>query len=472
MKMTNHWQELRPADRYLVSSAGLLHDFDRKIITLLYQPLIGPICVSLYMTFWSEMEENRLWSKPSLHYQLMNTIGLHLNEIYEARIKLEGIGLLSVYKKESEEGIEFVYELNPPLSPEQFFTDGMLNIYLYKKIGKTHFNSLKQFFSDEKISVNSYQQVTKSFTEIFASDHLDSLYVSDEAKVELDADITKRFFGRESAKDLGGFSSQFDFDLLFAGIKSLVPRKAFTVRANETIIKLSFLYGIDALQMQKLVIGSVTPDQELDLEELRKAARDWYQIEYHQDMPTLIERVQPLAYRSQQKEPLTQEEQLIRHLETVSPRVRLIQLSGGAEPSKADLQILEGIMLNQNLNPGVVNVLVEYVMLKTDMKLSKAYIEKIASHWTRKNVVTVKEAMELAKSEHRQYQEWAKTKNEPKSKNRKATRTEMVPEWMNESENAKESPHTKDMNETQETDDLDERKRKLEENLKKLKNRR
>ena len=54
-----HWQELLPADSYLVSSAGLLHDYDRKILTRLYQPLIGPICISLYMTLWSELEEKQ-----------------------------------------------------------------------------------------------------------------------------------------------------------------------------------------------------------------------------------------------------------------------------------------------------------------------------------------------------------------------------------------------------------------------------
>ena len=63
MKMSIHWQELLPADQYKVSSAGLLHDYDRKVVTRLYQPLIGPICFSLYMTFWSELEENRLWSE-------------------------------------------------------------------------------------------------------------------------------------------------------------------------------------------------------------------------------------------------------------------------------------------------------------------------------------------------------------------------------------------------------------------------
>lgn len=465
MHMSKHWQELVPADRYIVSSAGMFNDYDRKILTLLYQPLIGPVCISLYMTLWSELEQNRLWSASSLHYHLMNTMGLKLGEIYEARKKLEGIGLLNVYKKKADEENEFVYQLNPPLSPDQFFTDGMLNIYLYKKVGKERFGKLKQFFSDDFISVADYQPVTKSFTEVFTSDHLDSLYVSNESESELKPDAGSGFIERSGAQALAGFEDTFDFDLLFAGIKnSLVPKKAFTTRVRGTIAKLAFLYGIDVFQMQNLVIGSLNADNEIDEEELRKAARDWYQIEYHNDMPSLSDRVQPAILHTQTDEPKTKEEIYIRHLDTVSPRERLIQLSGGGEPSKSDLQIIEDVMLNQNLHPGVINVLIDYVMIKTDMKLTKGYVEKIASHWARKKVATVKEAMELAKSEHRQYQSWAQGKKESKAGARKTIRTEIVPDWMKEDQ----AEPSREMAEDQE---LEERKRQIEERLKKLKSR-
>jgi replication initiation and membrane attachment protein len=57
-EMAQHWQELIPIDRYLVTSNGLLHEYDRKVLTFLYQPLIGSTCLSLYMTLWAELEEN------------------------------------------------------------------------------------------------------------------------------------------------------------------------------------------------------------------------------------------------------------------------------------------------------------------------------------------------------------------------------------------------------------------------------
>ena len=62
---------------------------------------------------------------------------------------------------------------------------------------------------------------------------------------------------------------------------------------------------------------------------------------------------------------------LIKQLEEISPKQLLKEISGGAEATKADLQIVEDVMINQKLTPGIVNVLIYYVMLRSDMKLAK-----------------------------------------------------------------------------------------------------
>ena len=101
----------------------------------------------------------------------------------------------------------------------------------------------------------------------------------------------------------------------------------------------------------------------------------------------------------------------MQQLEVISSHQLLIEFSGGAEPPKEDLKMIEEVMVNQKLSQGVINVLIYYVMLRTDMKLSRRYFEKIAGHWARKKVHTVQEAMNLVKTEDKQYQYWQKTKN-------------------------------------------------------------
>jgi replication initiation and membrane attachment protein len=458
--MEHHWKELIPVDRYTVRSNGVLHDFDRKVLTLLYQPLIGYRALCLYMTLWSELE--LLSEKETTHHSLMALMQCNLKEIYEERLKLEGIGLLKTYVNiaHGDEPKLFIYELQPPLAPEQFFTDGMLNVFLYNRIGKHKFQQLKQFFSTSAIDQTKFSSVTRSFHDVFASVHIEQMVANIHGEMQEDLQLADgyEYVGRkENTYHLD--DDVFDFELFFAGLsKHMVPRRAITAKVKEAIKKLAFLYGVGPLDMQKIVMSVIDPSYHIDIDALRKAVHEWYEFERGDSLPNLSLRVQPLPYRTMTNvEPKTKEEQLMKQLETISPRQLLIEISGGAEPSMSDLQLIEDIMFQQKLLPGVVNVLIYYVMLRTNMKLSKKYVEKIASHWARKKVRTVKEAMELAKQEAKTYQSWADEKS--KRTNRRTVRKELLPEWLN-----------MDYSQSDEQDnevDIEEKRRELEERLKK-----
>jgi replication initiation and membrane attachment protein len=459
-EMAQHWQELIPIDRYLVTSNGLLHEYDRKVLTFLYQPLIGSTCLSLYMTLWAELEENRLWSESSTHHLLMNLLSVNLKEIYEARLNLEGIGLIKTYVKSDDSGRSFIYELHPPLNPEQFFLDGMLNIYLYRKIGKNHFSRLKRFFSDkQKPLEEDYVEVTRAFQDVFASATPGSLQYMQEHSEELEAEPAQEFIGRNGQKPIQIDTSSFDFEMLMAGLnESLVPQKSLTKKVKEVISNLAFLYGISPIEMKNFILGAINEKDEIDIEDLRKGARDWYQFENYDQLPSLINRTQPAVHQVQLTEPKTQEEKLIRYYETTPPIVIFKELSGGVEPSVSNLKILEEVMIKYKLPPGVVNVLIEVVLRKTDMKFTKNFVESIASHWARLKIKTVKEAMEAAIKEERSFKDSKKT---GKSTKQKPIRTEVLPDWFDDK--GKESVKEPDKENNTE---LEARKRAIEEKLK------
>jgi replication initiation and membrane attachment protein len=459
-EMAQHWQELIPIDRYLVTSNGLLHEYDRKVLTFLYQPLIGSTCLSLYMTLWAELEENRLWSESSTHHLLMNLLSVNLKDIHEARLNLEGIGLLKTYVKSDDSGRSFIYELHPPLNPEQFFLDGMLNIYLYRKIGKTHFTRLKRFFSDkQKPLEEDYVEVTRAFQDVFASATPGSLQYMQEHSEELDAEPAQEFIGRQDQKPIQIETSSFDFEMLMAGLnESLVPQKSLTKKVKEVISNLAFLYGISPIEMKNFILGAINENDEIDIEDLRKGARDWYQFENYDQLPSLINRTQPAVHQVQLTEPKTQEEKLIRYYETTPPIVIFKELSGGVEPSVSNLKILEEVMIKYKLPPGVVNVLIEVVLRKTDMKFTKNFVESIASHWARLKIKTVKEAMEAARKEERSFKDSKKT---GKSTKQKPIRTEVLPDWFDDKGKESVKEPAKENN-----TELEARKRAIEEKLK------
>ncbi|MGR3765311.1 replication initiation and membrane attachment family protein [Rossellomorea sp. NS-SX7] len=460
--MKKHWNEIQPIDQYTVATHGMLQEYDRKIITFLYQPLIGAVPYSLFMSLWGEVEENRLWSMESAHYHLMNVLSLNLQEVYEARLKLEGIGLLKVYEKKNDGERRFVYELQRPLSPQEFFHDGMLNVYLYQKIGRTHYIRLKNFFTDQAVEKDQYSEITRSFQDVFTSEQ-NINFLQHDANADSGTGSGRQFIQYEKGSELPLDKVDFDFQLLLSGLsEAMVPRKAFTVNVKETVIKLSYLYGINPLQMKNLVLSSMDSEDEIDLEMLRKAARDWYQLQTGDQLPDLAARVSSQREVKKTDKPLTKEDELLEYLETTSPKDVLADISNGSNPSKSDLQAVEEVLMSQKLPIGVMNVLIQYVLLKTDMKLTKGYMEKIASHWARKKVTTAGQAMDLAKREHQQYLDWAQGKKENKSRRRKPIRTEKLPEWF------QEGGSTDEKIPPSENDDYDfeAEKKKLEEELK------
>ncbi|WP_449537208.1 replication initiation and membrane attachment family protein [Ferdinandcohnia sp. Marseille-Q9671] len=460
-----HWKELVPVDRYIVHAADLLHDYDRKIISLLYQPLIGMKAFSLYMTLWSELEQNRLWGEESTHHSLMALLQTNLQEIYQERLKLEGIGLLKTYVRSDEESRSFIYELQAPLSPRAFFTDGVLNVYLYNRLGKSKFLKLKQFFSDKEADLDTYKPITKSFNEVFASVKTTKMVstMGEEMISNLELEEHQEYMHRSSNKNLLIENESFNFDLFFAGISEvMIPKKSVTPRVKQAIKKLSFLYGIDPIEMQGIVMSSLDPNENIDIEKLRKSSRDWYQFETGNELPSLTERVQPIQIQTMaNKTPSTKEEELIQKLERISPKEFLVDISGGAQPSVSELKIIEDVMFRQNLLPGVVNVLIYYVMLKSDMRLTKSYVETIASNWARLEIKTVKDAMETAKKHN-----WTADKKASKNK-RKPIRQELLPDWLKQEEQVEQKGTIKQ--EAVKDSSFEEKKRLFEERLKQQK---
>ncbi|MGE6628927.1 replication initiation and membrane attachment family protein [Bacillus sp. NPDC077027] len=468
--MTEHWKEVLAVDPYVVKSASLLGDIDRQLITLLYQPLIGTVAYSLYMTLWGELEQNRVWGKPAPHRQLMVMLQTNLNEIFEQRHKLEAIGLLRTYEQDTEEGRLFTYELVPPLRPNEFFQDGMLNVLLYNRVEKAKYAQLRDYFSYPSVPKEA-RDISRSFEEVFRVLQPSELKMTPELDdaSSLEDGYEYMTVGRAQAAPLSDES--FDFDLLLAGMSDMmIPRKALTKQVKETIKKLSIVYGITPLQMQNIVAGACGADQMISTEELRKAARDWYQIEHSGHRPKLIDQVQPRHLRngsSEQTSTSSPDAKLIDKLESITPRELLQDMSDGVEPTYADLKVVEEIMLEQKLEPGVVNVLIYYTLLKTDMKLSKTYMQKIASHWVRKKIKTVTEAMQIAKEENRQMTEWAEQKKQRSSYPAgKVIREEKLPEWMKEEE-AKKQP--KEQEEDMSPEELEREKEKLLNQFKQMK---
>ena len=112
--------------------------------------------------------------------------------------------------------------------------------------------------------------------------------------------------------------------------------------------------------------------------------------------------------------------------ENTTPYNFLKSKSNGAKPSSRDLSLLESLLSDFKLNPGVVNVLIDYVLKINNKRLTRSYLETIASQWKRLNVETVEEAMKAAEKEYK------KNKSGSNSISVNKVKEEKLPEWFNQ----------------------------------------
>lgn len=395
---------LLPADTYTVINKTIITEEDRINIISLYEPLIGPIALALYFTLLHDVRLNEYISSDFTHHHIMNIMNINIDTFRKNREILEGVGLIKSYLKEGEPN-SYVYEMYSPLSAKEFFSSPIFNISLYNKIGKTEYDLIKSEYEIPKIRLDDYTDVSKELNLVFDSsstiEHIDT---------------------REIRVQKPKLQSTIDFDVILASMpKGLIKENALTRRLQDLIEQLAFIYNIDTLQMVELLRNCITEKGTFDSSELRKRARKQYQYSNDGKLPTMVYKSQPEALKTNE-DATTQLGKLIYMFETISPYEYLKIKNKGASPTSRDLKIIEELIVDLELPPAVVNVLIDYVFKKNNNKLSKAFVDTIAGQWKRCDIKTAKEAIELAKKEN--------TKP-TKSTGKKTVTPAEKPEWFN-----------------------------------------
>lgn len=398
---------LLPADKYIVINKTILTEQDRKYLVSFYEPIIGAFAVSLYLTLWRDLDRYSFVSVDYTHHHLMTLLKSNLENIKLARKTLEAMGLLRTYFEGGEPN-NYVYELYSPMTPKEFFANPIFNVVLYNNIGAYEYDLLKKEYGIVSFNLKNYEEITSRFDEIFKTSS---------ENVSFDA------IGREVLPL--NMQDQIDFDLLVSSLpKGLINEKTLTKRTKELINNLAFAYNLDTLKMCEIIRMSINEKGSIDKENLRIQTRKYYQYNNHGKLPTLIYRTQP-EYLKTPAGDTSKKGRIIEVFENTTPYDFLASKYKTGIPTQRDLKLLEYLLVDIELKPAVVNVLIDYVLKKNNNKLNNAFIETIAGQWKRLGIETAKDAMEVAEKEHKKYtNKLTKVSSKPVSKD--------VPVWFDE----------------------------------------
>lgn len=386
-----------PADSFIVVNKTVLNDNDRNLLMMLYQPIVGAVSINLYYTLWSYLDKSMLLSNEWTHHHILRDMQISNKELMDARVKLEAIGLIKTYMKKSNIN-NFVYELYSPISAAEFINNPLLNNALFNSIGKLEYERIINYYKIPKINLREYEDITSKFSDIFS-------YSSIPLTDNLVYDIKKSNYRKLE------ILSKIDIDNVLSLVSDdILNKKSITRDTKEFIYKIAYIYNYTDDDLVELIRNSISDKHTIDKKLMSENANKYYRYDNMGKLPSIIYKNQPEYLRSEYSD-TSNKSKMIHLFETTSPYEFISSKYKTGNPTSSDLSLISYLLIDLNLKPGVVNVLIDYVLKINNNKLTKSYVEVIASQWSKSNIETVEEAMAIAEKEYKKKKTVLKVSN-------------------------------------------------------------
>ena len=317
-----------------------------------------------------------------------------------------------------------------PVSASEFINNPLLSTALFNELGKLEYERVINYFKIPKVNLKEYEDVTSKFSDVFAFSNIN---FTD----NLIYDIKKSNYRKLE------ILSKIDINTILSLISDdLLNKKSITKETKDFLYKISFIYNYDNDNMIELIRNSISEKHTIDKKLLQENASKYYKYDNMGKLPSIIYKNQPEYLRKENLD-TSKKSRMIHLFETTSPYDFINSKYKTGNPTSSDLSIISYLLIDLDLKPGVVNVLVDYVLRINNNKLIKAFVETVASQWSKSGIETVEDAMKIAEEEY---------KKKKRVTTKETKKVSITPDWVN-----------KDIKEEQATD---EEIKKLESRMK------
>jgi replication initiation and membrane attachment protein len=360
-----------------------LSNYDIKVLSLLYMPLINMASFSLYMALYSYH-----YLKSSVvveEHQLLDHLNLKTTLFKQAREKLEAFELLETYQKDED----IILKLKSPLTAKQFLSDTIFGSYLQAELGESYIQTMIVQFQMETTSLEHYQNMTKSFDEVF------------EVKHHKKVDIKQALFGNGGHQARASVP-EFSFETWIETLPKRYQQAAmYRASYQQHLSHIAYIYQLTPEQLKTLIL-KLTPEQALDHRALNLQARLF--------LETLN---QSLTISTKDKGSLESQ------IGKLSP-FYIIEKYALKEVQGLALQTVADLTERHAVDMGIINVLVMFVLKRKDGVLPHVhYLEKILQDWLYKGVRTTEDALKMISELEVKYTPKVKT-----------TQKSVEPDWL------------------------------------------
>lgn len=352
---------------YSVMIDETLTDLDRKVLTHCYLPIIGEKALSIYLTLFTMVELGSRESGVLNHNQLIKLTGIPKTKFTAERRKLEAVGLLSTYYKDTH----FIYVLKKVLTPYEFFNNHDLVWILGQVIGRDDLDELAFNFLLRRLDPNQFENVTASFDEVF------------DGSLDYDADYS--LIGVDTRNNgilINNKKFNIDHFIILVDAMNILDK---VILQDENFLDLvkryAFLYALSVEQLKDAVLLAVNVDKTINFEDFENQVKRIYD-----------NRNQNVSFVPK-KEVVRSSDKLINLLNTISPN-DLVKNKYQTELTSSEISMFDKLLKETNVSIGILNVCILYVLSEKNGEIpSFNYFKKIINTWIRAGITTTEEAL-------------------------------------------------------------------------------
>lgn len=376
---------MKNSSTFTIQSQTDLSAADFKVLALLYQPLMGLDSHALYTTFYQLVNKTNRTSYT--HAELFDLINLKQADFLKMRNKLEALNLLVVYQKDDH----YIYFMKAPLTAKSFLVDTIFGSYLQSEIGEKNVQLLTDIFKIELLPTEGYENITKSFDELYEFKSLNLLSVNHPLQ------------GRTTN---GGthINYKFNYESFVEHLPDrLKTSQILTDKFKDQMNKIAFVYQYDVSDMVSIYEQASRGNKSVTFAQLNLKAKQHYE-----------EKNQLLTIKKKETTPTM--------VDQVAPQV-IIQKYAKTDYQGLALQTATQLLERNAVDPGIINVILMLVLKHKDGVLPNlTYMEKVLHDWLNKGVQTTEDAIKFSSSLETQFE----------SKKRSEKVTIKAPDWLDE----------------------------------------
>lgn len=364
---------------------------DFKVLTFLYQPLVGIEAYAIYSVFYQLAKSE----EELTHRMLLDILNIKKNDFNKYREKLEALGLLESYEKNNN---EYIYILKPPFTAKQFLTDTFLGTYLESEIGEKNLKYIMEIFKVEKPVTSEFKNITKSFDDLY---HFDSNKL-----LKVDYDLEGR-----NGNNSKLIKHEIDYEKFVESIpRALISPSLLNDNFKQKIVQLAFVYQFSIEDLVEIYANAHKGRKNITIAQMNLQAKLHYE---KKDKNLTIMENEPNAEDA---------------LSNVS-YLAIVEKFSNDDPvvKSSALSTINDFISQNEIDPGVLNVILIFLLKNKEGYLPNVnYINKVWESWAKNGVQSATDALKYKESIERS---WAK-----KSGSYQGNKQEKVnkPSWLDE----------------------------------------